>query len=136
MLAGDWEGEWRNLTFGSVGPIVATVTVNDDAGFLLANIDLGGFVFGAQDPDPAVIELDLVAGPPYERPGSLLGQTQTQIAADGSFTVTAPDVPGDRIASMVIEGQIGPDSFVATYTIEFEAGGDPAVGEVEVSKVG
>jgi hypothetical protein len=135
-LAGTWEGEWRNLTFGSDGPIEAEVTVNEEAAFALMTVDLGGFVFGADDPEPVTIEFDLVGPTPYETRFGVFGRVTTDIAADGSFTMTAPDVPGDRIASMAVEGQIAPTGFTATYTIEFEGGGDPALGEVEVAKVG
>ncbi|HSG79984.1 MAG TPA: hypothetical protein VLD62_10425, partial [Acidimicrobiia bacterium] len=135
-LAGTWEGEWRNTTFGSDGPIDAEVTVNVEAAFALMTVDLGGFVFGADDPEPATIEFDLVVPSPYETRFGVFGRVETDIAADGSFTMVAADVPGDRIASMVVEGQITPTSLTATYTIEFEGGGDPALGEVEVTKTG
>jgi hypothetical protein len=135
MLAGDWSGEWVNTTFGSTGPIEVTVTVDTEAGFLLADSDIGGNVFGQSDPEPQVFELDLVTGPPYMRRSGLLGQFALEIGADGSFVLTADDVTADGIVAMSITGTLSPSSFSATYTIEFDDGGG-AEGTIEVAKTG
>jgi hypothetical protein len=133
LLAGEWSGEWNNTTFGSSGPIEATITVNTGAGFLLANLDVGGFVFGQEDPDPQTFELDLVVGPPYDMRSGLLGEIDIELADDGSFTLVADNVAAERIAKMTITGQITPTSFSADYTIEFEDGSG-AEGTIEVNK--
>jgi hypothetical protein len=133
LLAGEWSGQWNNTTFGSSGPIEATITVNSDAGFLLADLDVGGSVFGQEDPDPQTFELDLVVGPPYDMRSGLLGEFDIEIADDGSFTLAAGDVAAEGIASMTITGSITPTSFSATYTITFEGGGG-AEGTIEATK--
>jgi hypothetical protein len=133
LLAGEWSGEWVNTTFGSTGPIEVTVTVDAEVGFLLANTDVGGNVFGQSDPEPRIFELDLVTGPPYSRRSGLLGEFSLDIGEDGSFVLVADDVSAEGIATMSISGTLGPSSFSATYTIEFDGGGG-AEGTIEVAK--
>jgi hypothetical protein len=134
LLAGDWVGEWNNTTFGSTGSIEVTVIVDTEVGFLLANTDIGGSVFGQVDPEPRTFELDLVTGPPYERRSGLLGEFTIVIGEDGSFTLTADDVSAEGIATMTITGTLGLAEFSATYVIGFEGGGT-AEGTIEVAKV-
>jgi len=133
LLAGDWSGEWVNTTFGSTGPIEVTVTVDTEVGFLLADTDIGGNVFGQSDPEPRTFELDLVTGPPYSRRSGLLGEFSLDIEEDGSFVLVADDVSAEGIAKMSITGTLGPASFSATYIIEFDGGGG-AEGTIEVAK--
>ena len=98
-----------------------------------ATLDLGGFVFGEADPEPRTVEIDLFAGQPYGMDGPVFGETTVEIAADGTFTMSALDVPGDRIKSEVITGQLLPGLLTATFVIEFEDGGG-AEGEIDVAR--
>jgi len=133
FLAGDWTGMWTNTTYGSTGPIDVGVEVNTDAGFLIATVDLGGSVFGLGDPDPEIVEIDFFVDRPWPLSSALLGEFTFDIANDGSVRLEAPDVPGDGIASMTIEGRLGATGVSGTYRIEFEGGGG-ADGTFEVTK--
>ena len=135
LLAGDWSGTWTNTTFGSTGPIEVSLTVNSDAGFLVADADIGGFVFGIEDLAPAIFELDLVVGPPYTMRSELLGEFTLDLASDGTVMLDASDVPAEGIASMTISGSLTPAGVEATYEIELEGGGG-AEGTIEVSRQG
>lgn len=133
LLAGEWSGEWNNTTFGATGPIDVTVTVDSNAAVLLANYDIGGSVFGQGDPKPGDFEIDLIFGPPYEGGTGLLGRYTIDIGYDGSFTLTAPVVPADGIASMTLTGTLGPAGFSATYAIKFSHVGS-AEGTIEATR--
>ncbi|HEX5630510.1 MAG TPA: hypothetical protein VFY15_02520 [Acidimicrobiia bacterium] len=122
-LAGDYTGEWHNLTFGSTGSIAATLTVDQGGGFALLTIDLGGNVFGASDPDPFLVELDLVTGGPYSGTSDLLGDYTVEVQPDGHVVITAPDVPGLGL-EVVIETDITEGEVVGTYDIPGLANGE------------
>ena len=62
-------------------------------------------------------------------PDDLFGETTVETAADGSFTLTAPAVPGLGGIPMTIEGTFTPDGFSGTYTIP-----DLAEGTFEATK--
>jgi hypothetical protein len=55
-IAGKWTGSWRNLRFNSTGSIRANVQVRS-GNRLVPLVDFGGFVFGCQNPGPAVVTL-------------------------------------------------------------------------------
>ena len=56
LLAGKWAGTWQNTTFGSTGPITATVKAPSNKK-LVFTLDFGGNVFGCSDPAPETITL-------------------------------------------------------------------------------
>jgi len=116
-LEGDYGGDWNNTTFNSTGSIEASLTVNAEAAFALLTIDLGGNVFGASDPDPFLIEIDLTQEGPYEGTSDLLGDYTVEVDDAGHVTITAPDVPGLGLP-MTIDGDAVDGGFAGTYSIE------------------
>jgi len=123
---GEYTGEWTNTTFGSTGPMTASIDVADDGTATLA-MDLGGLVFGESDPDPEVLTfgvLDVVQGVDVE---SAVFGTVTLKQSLGGLTMSARDVPSSRIGSVQIIVRLGSDGTVSgTYEIIFE--GETAVG--------
>ena len=124
-FAGVYTGEWQNTTFGSIGETNITVEVNEDAKFVLITIDLDGNVFGGANPDPFVIELDLVEEPPYMFTTDLMGEATLEIDEAGNVTLEAPSVPGLGGLPLMVEGSMGSE---ITYTIGDGAGGVFAEG--------
>lgn len=115
-LEGSYEGEWNNTTFGSTGPVELVISVDEAGGFAIVTLDLGGNVFGGSDPDPVLWEVDLLTGELFSG-DDLFGQTTAEFAEDGSFTLTAPEVPGLGL-EMIVEGTASGDAgFSGTYTI-------------------
>lgn len=131
-FAGSYEGEWRNLTFGSSGPIVTTVTAGTDG--LEITTDLGGFVFGESDPDPETFTLayDALAAGSATGESAVFGPFTMTVGPDG-FTFEASGVPSDRIASMTVDAQVGDGTVTGTYEIAFEGGGG-ASGEFDLAR--
>ncbi|VAW07890.1 hypothetical protein MNBD_ACTINO02-365 [hydrothermal vent metagenome] len=123
---GEYAGEWTNTTFGSTGPMTASIDVADDGTVTLA-MDLGGLVFGESDPDPEVLTfgaLDVIQGVDVE---SAVFGTVTLKQSLGGLTMSARDVPSSRIGSVQIIVTLGRDGTVSgTYEIIFE--GETAVG--------
>lgn len=117
-LAGTYTGEWKNTTFGSTGQIEATLDVDVAARFAILTLDLGGFVFGGSDPDPLVVEFDLVAAGPYAGSNDLFGDFTVDFDESGHLTITAPAVPGVGGLPMTMEGDLIDGAFTGTYTIE------------------
>ena len=60
-LAGTWKGEWKNETFGSVGPAMFGAKVVGTK--LVVSMDLGGNVFGCADPPARKATLTKGTGP-------------------------------------------------------------------------
>lgn len=115
---GSYEGEWNNTTFGSSGSIEVTIVeANTEAGFVLVQIDLGGNVFGAADPDPFTLEI-FTNGPDDLESGftSFLSASSFEIDENGMFTLTA-DAQGLGLP-IVIQGGVVDGGFAGTYTIE------------------
>jgi hypothetical protein len=124
IYAGEWEGTWDNTTFGSSGPPTMAVTVDADARTAALTIDLGGSVFGAGDPGPFEVVVDLTAALPYSVATPLLGEVTFAINNVGHFTMDAPDVPAAGIASLEIRGIADPAGIDLGYTVAFEGGGE------------
>lgn len=122
-LVGTHTGEWNNTTFGTSGAIELTVDVDEATEMALVTLDLGGFVFGGDDPDPIMYELDLSIGSEgfdaYEFTGGVddvFGETT--MTFDGTdFRFVAPSVPGVGGLEMIVEGEFTEAGFDGTYTI-------------------
>ncbi len=81
-----------------------------------------------------MVEIDFFVDRPWPLRTELLGEFTFEIADDGSVRLEAPAVPGDRIASMTIEGGLSATGVEGTYRIEFEGGGG-ADGTFAVAKL-
>lgn len=121
-LAGDYTGEWHNLTFGSTGSIEAGLVVDEAAATAALTLDLGGNVFGATDPDAFTVEFDLTSDGPYAGSNDIFGDF-TVAVTDGHVTLTAPDVPGLNL-EVIIEADIVDGVVTGTYDIPGLANGE------------
>lgn len=131
---GEWNGEWRNTTFGSSGAARATIEAQPD-GTASFTVDLDGFVFGALNPDPKTYTGSFTAdGATFVAPDDpLFGDLTIQVSPDGEVTITGEMVPIQGIAQLDAVGSITPDEIALEYTVTF-VGGDLAVGEMALTK--
>ncbi len=135
-FAGDYAGQWNNTTFGSTGAVVTTIEVDEEAETATVTMDLGGFVFGGDDPDPIVTVMDLTMEPPYETTNQLLGDATVEFAVDGTLTLTAPAVPGLDGLTLIVEGVPDPAGFAMTYRIDRSDGSVFAEGIMDMAPIG
>ncbi len=134
--AGTYVGTWSNTTFGSEGPASMTFAVAED-GTVSIDWDLGGFVFGLDDPDAESQTLnvaDITDGLTFTT--ALLGEVTVSVNEDfTSMTTEAPDVPAARIEAFRAIATWNDDGSISgTYEVTFEDGGDPAEGVFELTK--
>lgn len=126
VTIGEYTGDWTNTTFGSTGPMTASIDISDDGTVTLV-MDLGGFVFGESDPDPEVLVfgvLEVVQGVDVE--SAVFGTMTLKQSLDG-LTMSALDVPSTSIGSVEIVVNLGSDGAVTgTYEIVFE--GETVIG--------
>jgi hypothetical protein len=134
-LEGEYEGEWNNTTFGSTGPVDASIVVDPDAAVAQFTLDLGGNVFGAADPDPFTVEIDLSEEGPYQFTTELMGDVEFTFA-DGIVLFTALSIDQLTGASMEVEGTVNGSGWDLFYTILTSAGSTFAEGTVEATPVG
>jgi len=139
--SGGFTGQWVNTTFGSEGPIEGMIDVDTEAMTLTITVDIGGFVFGAFDPDPETFTVSLsditmtadgisLGGLASEAFGAMeLGFT------DDGIDMFSDDVPDAGIASIRVTGPVAPEGADLTYVIEFEGGGG-AEGTVHIESTG
>lgn len=114
-LAGSYEGEWNNITFGSSGSAEATIEV--DGTLAIVTLVLGGNVFGVGSPDPIVFEFDLTEPPPYETTSGLFGEATVEIDGGGGLGFTAASIDSLGGMSLAVVGTVDADGFDITYTI-------------------
>lgn len=139
--AGDFTGEWVNTTFGSEGPIEATIALDTEAMTLTITLDIGGFVFGAFDPDPETLSISLeniTFTPDGVALGGVVSDTFGELGlafdSDG-IDMYSGDVPDLGIATIQFTGPVTPEGADLAYVIEFEGGGG-AEGTVHMARTG
>jgi len=115
LMAGDWVGEWNNLTYGSSGPPTASIVVRED-GTASITFDLDGFVFGLLDPPAITFDMNFDAdGVVYDKAGdSLFGDLTLTVTAD-VWTIMAESEAAFIV--LEVEGTLSPDLIDATYTV-------------------
>ena len=124
VFEGPFEGEWVNTTFGSTGPVTGSVDVDVEAGTVTIEADLGGFVFGAFDPESETITIDLAAigDGPVVITSATFGDLEAAVE-DGQMVMSSTNVPDPGIASIVVTGTAMPGAIDLAYVIEFTGGG-------------
>jgi len=139
--AGDFIGEWVNTTFGSEGPIEATIALDTEAMTVTITVDIGGFVFGSFDPDPETLTVSLeniTFTPDGVALGGVVSDTFGELGlafnADG-IDMYSGDVPDLGIATIQFTGPVTPEGADLAYVIEFEGGGG-AEGTVHMARTG
>jgi hypothetical protein len=122
ILAGEWVGDWRNYTDGSIGAVLAGIRVDGPGLTATVTVDLGGAAFGEDDPAPFEFVVDLSAAPPYAATTALLGEITLIVTETGAFTLEAADVPAAGIAAFWATGSAGSERVDLEYTVAFEDG--------------
>lgn len=116
---GEYEGQWDNATFGSSGALYINVLeANTDAGFVLVQVDVDGFAFGAEDPELFVVEIFTNGDALAVGFTSFLGDDPVfePDLDNGTFTMVAmPPLLGGM--TLEIEGTMTPGGFSGTYVI-------------------
>ncbi|MBU1493855.1 MAG: hypothetical protein KKE89_08330 [Actinobacteria bacterium] len=136
---GGYEGTWNNTTFGSEGDITGNLAFDAATQTITLDLDIGGFVFGAFDPEPETFVLSLAdvvpgAGVVLTVPSETFGDLAVTLTADG-LEFFGADVPDPGIASIRLTGPVTPGAFDLAYVIEFEGGGG-AEGTVTLHQAG
>ncbi|MGQ0825365.1 MAG: hypothetical protein ACT4OX_10125 [Actinomycetota bacterium] len=136
-ISGDYSGTWTNTTFGSTGSLDLTLTVDEAAGTVSADLDLGGNVFGGSDPAEESLAISIDIGnleAPVTTTSATFGDLTITAAADGSVTIEAPDVPGDRVATFSAQAQLTGTAFEGDYQVGFEDASPAANGTFSATK--
>ncbi|MCB2224174.1 MAG: hypothetical protein KQH83_08370 [Actinobacteria bacterium] len=137
---GGYTGTWNNTTFGSEGEFIAEVSYDAAAMEVAFTVDLGGFVFGASDPEPETFVVPLADLAAAAASGSMtimsstFGEMQVTVG-DGGLEMYSDTVPDPGIATISVTGSFTPDGFELDYVIEFTGSGG-AEGTVTVQKAG
>jgi hypothetical protein len=133
-FAGTWSGTWTNTTFGSTGPIEATLEFNMD-GTGTFTFDAGGVVFGMFDPPAITLPATFDAsGVTIDLPGDeFFGDVTVTFNPDGTFNMVGDLIPAAGIAKVEATGTFTESSMDGTYTVFFD-GSDVAEGTVMMTK--
>lgn len=117
LLVGNYQGQWENTTFGSVGSMQAEFTVDTDAQTATLTLDIGGTAFGSPDPAPLTTVIDLTASGPIAGSDTFFGDFTIEIDVDGHLLFVAAAVPEVGGREMVVDGTFSGDNFAGTYAI-------------------
>lgn len=138
LLAGTWEGSWRNETFNTTGAarIVASAPGDTRLNF---TVDLGGNVFGCADPPPATDGIPKGTGPntwnekgfQIKRSGSLGSQLLTYDHAKRTLTGTGTNPTCLFGLEWSIAGRFDSTRFSGTISIKLPDG-TPATSKLEL----
>jgi hypothetical protein len=138
--SGSFEGEWVNTTFGSRGPIEASVTIDPETLTAGLRVDVGGFVFGSFDPDPETITVSLadvgLSGAGATLTGltsATFGPVEITLAGD-RVELVGGDVPDPAIVDIRMAGPLTEDGVEMSYVVGFPGGGS-AEGTVTMERV-
>lgn len=125
VFAGQWEGAWTNLTYGSTGGISVYINVQPD-GTATFELTVTGNVFGAGDQPMAIYSGSYNAdGLRFEGAGlPIFGDLEIIILYSGEVTMRASALPMANIAEVTSEGTVSGDEMAVTYTVAFVAGGE------------
>ena len=100
QCAGTYIGTWRNHTFNTSGPVVATVILGNVMVWI--QFDAGGGVFGGGDPPPVTI-----GGPDISQTWT---GSATGLPVYGDLTATV-----DSLGLITVNGTNVPSTFVQSY---------------------
>lgn len=125
-LAGTYSGTWTNKTFGSTGTITATITAVD-ANTIQISHDVGGNVFGCQDPQAAVLTLvngtDWSAkGLRFTRTDFIYGTMTAKLTKGGVLKAGAPASCGGNGPKWTLTGKLKKNVLKGTFDIRFKDG--------------
>lgn len=115
---GLYEGQWDNTTFGSSG--AASMLIESLGGADISiTIDLDGFVFGGDDPDPFVITGSV--GPTGFTPDPFMsdgfGTMSGGVDENGNVSIDLTDAAGGAFSLVTLRGTAMNDAFEIDYSI-------------------
>lgn len=119
--AGTWSGSWTNTTYGTFGPIEATIEFNMD-GTGSFTFDAGGYIFGVFDPPELTFNATYDAsGVTIDLPGDeFFGDVTVTIIPEGTFTMIGDLVPTTGVARVEASGTFSETTIEGTYTVFFD----------------
>ena len=139
LFNGHYSGTWTNQTFGSSGTEAIDVRIDPATGAVTMTMTLTGNVFGGTAPGPLTFtgRLPATAGGDVSLAGTspLFGPYSGTVAADGTFSMTCPSVPGGRVTKFAATGKVDPTGKGASlaYTVTL-ADGTVAHGVAAITK--
>jgi len=138
VMAGTWQGQWKNTTFGSSGASKATVIVNED-GTASFTIDIDGMVFGMVNPDPKTFRGNFNdKGIVITQKDDLFGDVTITIVKTGeseaTVNVKSENITTPGIKSMTANGTLDAEKIHMDYEVQFTAG-NPAKGVFDMTKI-
>lgn len=122
-------GTWRNTTFGSTGNASLTITGDSYNQTFSGTSTVDGNVFGGVAPPPEMYaNIFTASGGTFTTHSSFYGDVTMTVLPNGTFTLTAENVPSMNVSRATCSGTITPpglnaQTIAATATIFFRAGG-------------
>jgi hypothetical protein len=135
LASGNWNGTWRNTTFGSTGTVTAVVSGDTVAQTARITLDVNGNVFGAGDPAAETFNGTYTPGQgaTITQTSARFGNVSLTFTAGGTFTGTCTNVPVAGISRFDFTGSMTTSTANLTYTVTFTSGAT-AVGTATLTK--
>ena len=128
-VSATFAGTWRNTTFGSTGSASITITGDSYTQAYSGTSSVGGNVFGGAPPPPEIYaNIFTPAGGTFTTHSTFYGDVTMTVLPNGTFTLTAENIPNANVSRATCSGTITPpgpnaQTIAATGTIFFRAGG-------------
>ena len=131
-----YNGTWNNTTFGSSGSSIVTISGDATSRLAVANIVLGGNVFGETAPPPLTLTGTLnMNGFTLTGSSALFGPVTMVLTASGSFTITANNVTSANVSAWSVTGTAKPERITGNFTVTLRPSGT-ATGTVTMNNSG
>ena len=126
--AGTYNGTWISTTFGSTGAVALTIAVDVPNETATVTMDLGGFVFGGNDPVVETFTAPMTFdGYRSTATSTVFGPWTLLVRPDGALSIRASNVPSSFVDTFSMDGTFTGTGFTGTYSVLLP-GGSPAVG--------
>lgn len=132
-LAGNFNGTWKNTTFGSSGTLNVKFTVTGSQAAALVTVT--GNVFGGSAPGPVTFNGTLDSnGFASDSTVDTFGHCVIKVTPAGAVTVHCDQIPNPMIATLDVNGTWNGSGGNMTYVVTFASGGGTANGTVTFTK--
>ena len=128
-VSATFAGTWRNTTFGSMGNVSLTISGDSYNQTYSGTSTVDGNVFGGTAP-PSEMYANIFtpSGGTFTTHSSFYGDVTMTVLPNGTFTLSAENVPSTNVSRATCSGTITPpglnaQTIVASATIFFRAGG-------------
>jgi hypothetical protein len=128
-VSATFAGTWLNTTFGSTGSASLTITGDSYSQTYSGTSTVTGNVFGGVAPPPEMYaNIFTPSGGTFTTHSSFYGDVTMTVLPNGTFTMTAENIPSASVSRATCSGTITPpgpnaQTIVATATIFFRLGG-------------